>query len=225
MRVANGANARCTQSRGGVAFAGVGEPTIDASVGARCRAKREAAGVSLSDLSKRTHRSISALSRFETGKGTPHDVAELLRHYEDLEPRSGGDRRAQRHVATRMSRRIAQARVALAIFVGLKLAAWIALAPQKDDELAVGLSRIQGIISSAVLLVAIVVWMWNTNRGWALRLHLAAAGVILVGLMVRSITQFDVGAAPEAIVIYIGLDLMLVALIFQLDPRDAPWLR
>ena len=52
--------------------------------GRYCRQLREAAGISLETMAKRTFRDKSTLSRFENGKTTPSDVESLMNQYEGL---------------------------------------------------------------------------------------------------------------------------------------------
>lgn len=52
--------------------------------GRYCRQLREAAGISLETMAKRTFRDKSTLSRFENGKTTPADVGSLVTQYEGL---------------------------------------------------------------------------------------------------------------------------------------------
>ena len=59
--------------------------------GRYCRQLREAAGISLETMAKRTFRDKSTLSRFENGRTTPSDVAALVTQYEGLgSPVAGG---------------------------------------------------------------------------------------------------------------------------------------
>ena len=52
--------------------------------GRYCRQQREAAGISLETMAKRTFRDKSTLSRFENGKTSPADVGTLVTQYEAL---------------------------------------------------------------------------------------------------------------------------------------------
>jgi transcriptional regulator with XRE-family HTH domain len=52
--------------------------------GRYCRQLREAAGISLETMARRSFRDKSTLSRFENGKTTPADVGSLLAQYEEL---------------------------------------------------------------------------------------------------------------------------------------------
>jgi transcriptional regulator with XRE-family HTH domain len=134
--------------------------------GRYCRQLREAAGISLETMAKRTFRDKSTLSRFENGKTSPADVASLITQYEGLgDPVAG---------ATQRSGNSTDAWVAV-LWGSLALLALVAAVV--SDDTGVDVIRVGAIVAGVVTIVL---------TAWALRYRvispwLGAAALILLG--------------------------------------------
>lgn len=196
------------------------------ALAAQCRAKREAAGVSLREMGKRTFRDPSVISRFERGMQTPHDLDGLLRAYDTLTPVDGTTQRpfatVRKPRALSLEREPSWFRPALWLIVALR---WVLVLGVVLDALPAG-----GTIATVVVLLSTVplfvhdCWRLLDGLGKAPTVELAvvagdAAIIAGVSLFAMSghLLQQDLLFTVAELVTLAGLDTRLVAHLYRQD--------
>jgi transcriptional regulator with XRE-family HTH domain len=177
--------------------------------GRYCRQLREAAGISLETMAKRTFRDKSTLSRFENGRTTPSDVESLITQYEGLVSPVAAD--TQRG-GSGMDTWVAVLWGSLAL---LALAA--AVSP---DETGTDVIRVGAIVAG----VATMVLTARAVRYRVISPWLAAAGLVIGGGAVVAVA-LRLGDAAEGvrggdgIVLLISASCALFWLKQDIEPR------
>jgi Helix-turn-helix domain len=134
--------------------------------GRYCRQLREAAGISLETMAKRTFRDKSTLSRFENGKTTPADAGRLITQYEDLaDPVAGAPQPSGNGLDA-----------AVALLWG-SLAVLALVAAVVPDDTGVDVIRV-GAIAAGLVTLALTV---RAFRYRAISPWLGAAGILILG--------------------------------------------